>query len=112
MLYIEEGVRDTAWSVSEWFMREYLSNHRVFISVEEKDLSEEGGVDGWCIKETENEFLIQIDKNLEYDYIPTLLHELYHVFQWLEGKKQDEYECMSMELPLYEEYMGRFRQTT
>ena len=111
MLYIEEGVRDTAWSVSEWFMREYLSNHRVFISVEEKDLSEEG-VFGWVLRETENEYTIQIHRGLEYDYIPTLLHELYHIYQWVENKPQDEYECMSMELPLFEEYQRRYRQTT
>ena len=110
MLYIEEGARDTAWSVSEWFMREYLSNHRVFISVEERDLSQEG-VFGWFMKETENEFLIQIHSGLEYEYIPTLLHELYHLLQEVEGRPRDEEETYSMEKLLYKRYLERYRQT-
>ncbi len=113
MHYIEftDNTRTSAWNVSEWFMKEYLSDKSIFLTIDERDLSGEG-VEGWCIKETDNEFLIQIDKNLQYDYVPTMLHELYHVYQWVNNKPQDEYECMSMELPLYEEYMGRDRQTT
>jgi hypothetical protein len=112
MLYIEEGTRHTAWSVSRWFLKEYLSNYDINLTIEERDLSEEGvGVDGWFMKETGNEFTIQIDKNLDYEYIPTLLHELHHLLQEVEGRPRDEYECMSMEQPLYEEYLQRDRQT-
>jgi len=45
------------------------------------DLSDEG-VYGWCMRESEYEFIIQIDENLEGDeYMQTLLHECYHVMQ-------------------------------
>ena len=108
MHYIEctEGTRETAWSVCQWFMEEYLSDHKVYLTVDEKDLSGEG-VDGWCIRETENEFLIQLDINLMYDFIPTLLHELYHVLQWLEGKDRNEWETFQMEGILLDRYMNR-----
>tara|TARA_B100001559_G_C16429336_1_gene589059 strand:- start:269 stop:592 length:324 start_codon:yes stop_codon:yes gene_type:complete len=106
MLYIEEGTRETALSVSNWFMKEYLSDYHIFLTVEDRDLSEEG-VDGWCIKETSNEFLIQIHNGLMYDYIPTLLHELYHVLQHLEGREQDEYEAYRKEVELLDKYMNK-----
>ena len=45
------------------------------------DLSEEG-VNGWCMREEDNEFLIQIDENLRGDeHDKTILHELYHMLQ-------------------------------
>ena len=108
MHYIEctEGVRDTAWSVSQWFMKEYLSNHHVFITIEERDLSSEG-VEGWCIKETENEFLIQLHNDLEYEYIPTLLHELYHVYQHVNNLPRDEYETYCKEMKLLDKYLNK-----
>ena len=109
MHYIEctEGTRETAWSICQWFMREYLSDHRVFITVDERDLTGEGGVQAWCIRETENEFLIQIDTNLQYDFIQVLLHELTHVLQWLEGRPQDEYEAYYQESILLDKYWNR-----
>ena len=108
MHYIEctEGTRETAWSICTWFMREYLSDHRVFITVDERDLSGEG-VEGWCIKETENEFLIQIDTNLNYDFIQVLLHELEHVRQHVFGEPRDEYETYCKESELLDRYMNR-----
>ena len=108
MHYIEctEGVRETAWTVCQWFMEEYLSDYKVYLTVDEKDLSGEG-VDGWCIRETDNEFLIQLDINLVYDFVPTLLHELYHVLQWLEGKDRNEWETFQMEGILLDRYMNR-----
>lgn len=109
MHYIEctEGVRETAWSVCQWFMEEYLSDHKVYLTVEEKDLSGEGGVMGWFLTETDNEFTIQIDENLEYEYIPTLLHELYHLKQTLEGRDRNEWETFQMEGVLLDRYMNR-----
>ena len=61
----------------------------------------------WCIKETSNEFLIQLHSGLEYDYIPTLLHELHHVLQHLEGREQDEYEAYCQEVELLDKYMNK-----
>ncbi len=108
MHYIEvtEGTRETAWSVCQWFMSEYLSDHKVFITVDERDLSGEG-VEGWCIKESDNEFLIQIDTNLQYDFIPCMLHELYHIYQHVNELPRDEYETYCQESILLDKYMNR-----
>ena len=65
------------------FTTEYLSNYGLDITVVYMDLSDEG-VDGWCMREDDNEFLIQIEEKLEgAEHTKTVLHELYHVFQHL-----------------------------
>ena len=74
----------------EWFLMEYLSDHGLDLIVEHKDLSNEG-VTGWCLKTGEGEFTIQIHQDLTGDeYTKTLLHELYHVYQHLNGMPQCE----------------------
>jgi len=66
-----------------WFMGEYLENHSIDLTVVHMDLSDEG-VDGWCMREDEHEFIIQIEESLEAnEYIKTILHELYHLMQHL-----------------------------
>ena len=78
-----ENCRNSCEEVVCWFLREYLPEGLFFLTVEEKDLSEEG-VDGWCMREDDNEFLIQIEEKLEgAEHTKTVLHELYHVFQHL-----------------------------
>ncbi len=73
----------TSRPLIEWFTTEYLSNYGLDITVVYMDLSDEG-VDGWCMREDDNEFLIQIDEKLEgAEHTKTVLHELYHVFQHL-----------------------------
>lgn len=109
MHYIEliNGTRSTAWSVSQWFLGEYLHNEDISLTIEEKDLSEEGGVDGWCIRESDKHFTIQIDTNLEYDFIQVLLHELYHVTQYMKDGNTNEYETYHMESELLDKYMNK-----
>ena len=64
-----------------WFMGEYLSNYSIDLTVVHMDLSDEG-VDGWCMRESDYEFIIQIEETLQGDeYKKTLLHELYHLYQ-------------------------------
>jgi len=64
-----------------WFMGEYLPDHSIDLTVVYMDLSDEG-VDGWCMREEDNAFIIQIDENLEGDeHTKTLLHECYHMYQ-------------------------------
>lgn len=66
-----------------WFMGEYLPNYSVDLTVVYMDLSDEG-VTGWCMREDDNEFIIQIDENLRGDeHTKTLLHECYHMYQHL-----------------------------
>jgi len=72
---------DYPQQVIEWFMREYLENHSIDLTVVYMDLSDEG-VDGWCLRESDYEFIIQIDERLDgAEHTKTILHELYHVFQ-------------------------------
>ncbi len=68
-----------------WFMGEYLSDYGIDLTVVYMDLSDEG-VSGWCMREEDNEFVIQIDENLRGDeHTKTLLHECYHMYQHLMG---------------------------
>ena len=69
----------------EWFMTEYLSDHSVDLTVVYMPLSDEG-VPGWCMRESDYEFVIQIDENLRgVEHDKTLLHEMYHCMQHLMG---------------------------
>ena len=69
----------------EWFLMEFLYDYSVDVSVVYQDLSEEG-VDGWCQRLSEYEFLIEIDHNLQgEEHDRTILHELYHCLQHLKG---------------------------
>lgn len=67
--------------VCRWFMGEYLSNYSIDLTVVHMDLTDEG-VDGWCMRESDYEFIIQIEETLQgKKYKQTLLHEMYHVLQ-------------------------------
>lgn len=69
----------------EWFLMEYLSDYSVDLTVVYMDLSDEG-VDGWCMREDDHEFIIQIDERLDgAEHTKTILHELYHMFQHLKN---------------------------
>ena len=101
----DDNVRDLAEDVVLWFLREYLPKGLFFLTVEEKDLSEEG-VDGWCIRETHNEFLIQIDRNILIPsfYIRVLLHELFHMYQYYNELDTNEDETLEQEHILLNKY--------
>lgn len=78
-------------SVTQWFMTQYLSDQDIEISIHHRSLKSEG-VDGLCdsIPDT-NEFEIEIDTYLSQTvYMKTLLHELYHVLQWVNGSLHEE----------------------
>jgi hypothetical protein len=98
-----ENTRPSCEGVVCWFLREYLPNEFFFLVVEEKDLSEEG-VYGWCMRETQNEFLIQIHSGLGDNYISILLHELYHLYQYYYELPRDEEETLREELKLLNKY--------
>jgi len=64
-----------------WFMMEYLGNHSIDLTVVHMDLTDEG-VCGWMMRESDYEFIIQIEETLEgNEYTRTLLHEMYHIMQ-------------------------------
>tara|TARA_R110000868_G_scaffold357500_2_gene619017 strand:- start:246 stop:578 length:333 start_codon:yes stop_codon:yes gene_type:complete len=87
---IPETSMSTCMGTLEWFLMEYLSNFGIDLTVEHLDLSDEG-VTGWCMKIGPCEYVIQIHQDLIGDeYTKTLLHEMYHVYQHLNGMPQCE----------------------
>jgi len=73
-----------------WFVSNYLQNENLEIEVNHHGLKKEK-VFGYCdiLGETDNpkEFLIELDTHMnKKTYATVLLHELYHVLQWMRGE--------------------------
>ena len=102
---LDDNVRDLAEDLVCWFLREYIPKGLFFLVLQEKDLSGEG-VSGWCMRETQNEFLIQIDQNIDddYTYKRVLLHELWHMYQYYNDLPRDEDETLKQEWTLLDKY--------
>ena len=90
--------------IVRWFLMEYLSDYGLDITITHKDLSGEG-VYGWCMRVDESEFEIEIHNDLSHDdYMKTLMHELYHVYQYRTNKSQCELCAATMETVLVDKY--------
>lgn len=101
---LPEGSKIACNSVVDWFLMEYLSNYGIDLTVEHIDLSSEG-VTGWCIRDSDYEFTIQIHNSLEGDeYTSTILHELYHVYQHLNNIPRCETCAYMAEQQLLDRY--------
>lgn len=77
-------------SVVNWFISKYLPRHKLDITVLHRGLKREGAY-GYCdvsgLTYKPREFLIELDTHMEKNlYIQTLLHELYHVLQFVKGE--------------------------
>jgi hypothetical protein len=93
-----------AWDVCDWFLSRHLPDCELDLSILGKSLKSEGVV-GWMLAFDENEYEIEIENNLrKNEFITTLLHELYHVFQYTKGY-QCENEAYHMEKILTEQYL-------
>ncbi len=111
MLYLEvtgKGPRRLCNRVVEWFKGQYLPRHHLDISVVHRGLKREG-VSGWCMvngsTSRPRSFLVEIHNTLEEeDYIKVLLHELWHVYQYIKGR-ESESEALRWEEILYDEYV-------
>jgi hypothetical protein len=91
--------------VVTWFIAKYLPRHKLEIEVLHRGLKREGAL-GYCDVAGETykprSFLIELDTHLDKEtYITVLLHELYHVLQFVSGelklkssKKYYKGECM------------------
>jgi hypothetical protein len=91
--------------VVTWFVSKYLPRYKLEIEVLHRGLKRDGVV-GWCDVAGETvrprEFLIELDTYLDKKtYVRVLLHELYHLQQWVKGelklkasKKYFKGECM------------------
>ena len=82
--------------VTEWFVDKFLSRYNIDINVHHCRLVNRESVYGWCwptdCDYRPREFDIEIDNQLPINqYIETLLHELWHVYQHVKGDLKDRY---------------------
>ena len=118
--------------VVAWFIGKYLPRHKIDIIVNHRGLLREG-VHGWCtVLDCDwrpRDFEIELHNRLNVeDYVSTLLHELWHIYQHVKGNLKDkgskrfwkgidhtetdysdqpwEVEAYEMEKKLFNEYMG------
>ena len=88
-----------------FFMGEYLSDYSFDLTVDHIDLSEDG-VYGWCYKNSDSEFLIEIHDDLdENEYLTTLFHELVHVWQHLTKRPLKEGEANLLSWRMVDKYL-------
>jgi hypothetical protein len=76
-------------SVVEWFLTKYLPRHHIYVEVLHRGLRREQAY-GYCSVSGEvyrpREFLIEIDPKLDIElYTKTIIHELVHLRQWVQG---------------------------
>jgi hypothetical protein len=135
MLYLDitgKAPKGRCKKVVEWFKAKYMPNHHLDITVAHRGLKREHA-QGFCTvmdcDHRPREFLIEMETTLkEQDYIIVLLHELWHVYQHVNGSLRDkrgvrhwknvdsntlaykdqpwEHEAVDMEIKLYNCYMG------
>jgi len=73
-----------------WFVSKYLPRHKLEIEVLHRGMKREGAL-GYCDvvgrHYNPREFLIELDTNLDKEtYTTVLLHELYHILQFVSGE--------------------------
>ena len=97
---------ELATQIYSWFLTQYNvkdANVEVFHT----DLTDDY-VSGWCEQDEDNDFIISIHYGLKMkDYCITLMHELVHVWQTLNGKYDEderEREAYYMEDILYDNW--------
>lgn len=76
--------------VCDWFMNNNFPRHSVYLDVVHRGLKREGAY-GYCdvagSTYKPREFLIELDTYMNRElYIQTLLHELYHLKQFISGE--------------------------
>jgi len=135
MLYFDHSGRGYSKKRCEntvdWFFDKYLPRHKIDLTIVHRGLRRES-VFGWANIEDDTYrprcFLIEIQSNLNsHTYSTILLHELWHVYQWVMGDLKEkrlkriwkgidhtetdyqdqpwEQEASSMEQKLYLEYL-------
>jgi hypothetical protein len=118
-------------SVVSWFLSKYLPRHHITVEILHRGLRREQSY-GYCSVVGDiyrpRDFLIEVDPKLDLElYIKTILHELVHLRQWVQGTLKErkgkmfykdktfedldywqyphEIEAHQMEEVLYEEYL-------
>ena len=85
----------TCNDVVEWFVMNYLPRYKIDITIHHRGMLRDG-VFGWVgvldCDYRPREFEIEIHNRLTpKDYIQTLLHELWHVYQHVKGDLKDKH---------------------
>jgi Zn-dependent peptidase ImmA (M78 family) len=82
--------RFTTHGIYEFMCEKFNQLIDATIEINQVDLTSENSF-GFCQVDEDGEFLIHIHNDLSYgDYVTTLIHELVHVKQTLQGLKDDE----------------------
>ena len=135
MLYLDitgKAPRRRCKKVVQWFKDKYMPFHHLDITVVHRGLKREHAM-GFCTvmdcDHRPREFLIEMETTLkEEQYVTVLLHELWHVWQHVNGSLRDkrgvrhwknvdadhlsyedqpwEHEAEKMEKVLYNDYVG------
>ena len=135
MLYLDiqgKAPRRRCKRVIEWFKAKYMPRHHLDITVVHRGLKRDH-VYGYCsVNDCDyrpRDFLIELQTDMPEDlYVSTLLHELWHVYQHVNGTLRDkrgvrywkdvnadglsyedqpwEQEARQMEIKLYNCYLG------
>ena len=91
--------------VFDFMSRRYPQLNDVTIEVNQVDLTNEYGV-GFCQVDEDGEFLIHVHNNqVPTEYATTLIHELIHVRQTIDGLKN--HEIREEEAYVMEEILGK-----
>ena len=120
-----------------WFLQKYLPRHHIYIEILHRGLRREQAY-GYCSVSgaiyKPREFLIEIDPKLDLElYTKTIIHELVHLRQWVQGTLKErrgkmyykdincddldyweqphEIEAQSLEQMYYEDYLTDTHQT-
>jgi hypothetical protein len=100
MLYFEtlgyNYSRKRCEDIVVWFINKYLPRHKLDITVVHRGLLREGVV-GWCTVIDSNScprcFEIEVHNRMSIDdYVSTLFHELWHIYQHVKGDLKDKRE--------------------
>ena len=82
--------RFTTYGIFQFMCEKFAQLIDADVEVNQVDLSDENSY-GFCQVDEDGEFLIHIHNDLDYqDYVTTLIHELVHVKQTLQGLKDHE----------------------
>ena len=82
--------RFTTYGIFQFMCEKFAQLIDADVEVNQVDLTDENSY-GFCQVDEDGEFLIHIHNNLDYqDYVTTLIHELVHVKQTLQGLKDHE----------------------
>ena len=75
--------------ITSWFLNEFYPRHKISVDIVHRGLKRENAL-GYCDVEGDSyrprHFLIELQSNMcKESYIKTLLHELTHLAQWVDG---------------------------